>query len=67
MRLLLDTHALLWWFTDDDRLSDTARRAIADEANEVFVSTASAWEAAPAVAFDVATGTYLAVVRGHAL
>jgi PIN domain nuclease of toxin-antitoxin system len=46
MRLLLDTHALLWWFTDDGRLSDTARRAIGDEANEVFVSAASAWEIA---------------------
>jgi len=46
MRLLLDTHALLWWFTDDDRLSDTARRVIGDEANEVFVSAASAWEIA---------------------
>ena len=46
MRLLLDTHALLWWQTDDDRLSDRARDAIADEANEVHVSAASAWEIA---------------------
>jgi len=46
MRLLLDTHALLWWFTDDDRLSVTARQAVADEANAVFVSAASAWEIA---------------------
>ena len=46
MRLLLDTHALLWWFTDDERLTNTARQAIADEANEVFVSAASAWEIA---------------------
>ena len=43
MRLLLDTHALLWWQTDDPRLSARARAAIADEANEVFVSAASAW------------------------
>lgn len=46
MRLLLDTHALLWWWTDDSRLSAVARSAIVDEANEVFVSAASAWEVA---------------------
>lgn len=46
MRLLLDTHALLWWFTDDERLSAAAREAIADESHEVFVSAASAWEMA---------------------
>ena len=46
MRLLLDTHALLWWWTNDPRLSDTARRAIADEENQVLVSAASAWEIA---------------------
>ncbi|THF63997.1 type II toxin-antitoxin system VapC family toxin [Pseudothauera nasutitermitis] len=46
MNLLLDTHALLWWFTDDPRLSAGARRAIADESNTVFVSAASAWEIA---------------------
>lgn len=46
MRLLLDTHVLLWWFTDDDRLSAEARRAVADQANDVFVSAASAWEIA---------------------
>jgi PIN domain nuclease of toxin-antitoxin system len=44
VRLLLDTHALLWWFTDDERLSYRAREAIGDEANDVFVSAASAWE-----------------------
>ena len=44
MRLLLDTHALIWWWTADDRLSAAARSAIADEGNEVFVSAASAWE-----------------------
>lgn len=44
MRLLLDTHAWLWWLTDDPRLSAPARRAISDARNEVFVSAASAWE-----------------------
>ena len=46
MKLLLDTHALLWWWTDDARLSATARAAIADEANDIWVSAASAWEIA---------------------
>ena len=44
MRLLLDTHALLWWLAGDERLSEQARTAIADPANEVYVSAASAWE-----------------------
>ena len=46
MRLLLDTHALLWWWKDDPRLSKRAVAAIADEANTVMVSAASAWEIA---------------------
>lgn len=46
MRLLLDTHALLWWFTADPRLSVRAQAAIADEANAIHVSAASAWEIA---------------------
>jgi len=46
MNLLLDTHALLWWFTDDERLSPTARQLIVDSDNRVFVSAASAWEIA---------------------
>lgn len=46
MRLLLDTHALLWWFTDDPRLSRVARDTIANEANAILVSAASAWEIA---------------------
>jgi PIN domain nuclease of toxin-antitoxin system len=46
MRLLLDTHALLWWWNDDAQLTQAARSAIADENNSVFVSAASAWEIA---------------------
>lgn len=46
MRLLLDTHALLWWHTDDPQLSRTAREALLDANNEVWVSVASAWEIA---------------------
>ena len=44
MRALLDTHAFLWWIADSRRLSETARRAIADDADTIFVSAASAWE-----------------------
>ncbi len=44
MRLLLDTHALLWWLAGDLALSTRARNAIADDGNEVYVSAASAWE-----------------------
>jgi PIN domain nuclease of toxin-antitoxin system len=65
VRLLLDSHALLWWLDGDPSLAPAARDAIADEANEVFVSAASAWEittkhrlgklpGAAAVAADVA-------------
>lgn len=44
MRLLLDTHALLWWLDGDRRLSRKARTAIGDEDHTIFVSAASAWE-----------------------
>ena len=43
MRLLLDTHALLWWLADAE-LSDSARDAIAEPDNEVIVSASNAWE-----------------------
>ena len=43
--LLLDTHVFLWWRTDDKRLKQAARKSIA-EAPRVYVSAASAWEAA---------------------
>jgi len=44
VRLLLDTHAALWWFSDDRRLSATARRAIAKPDTVRLLSIASAWE-----------------------
>lgn len=44
MRLLLDTHAFLWWLAGDENLSTVSRAAIADQGNEIFVSAASAWE-----------------------
>ncbi|MFL0770394.1 MAG: type II toxin-antitoxin system VapC family toxin [Prochlorococcus sp.] len=47
--LLLDTHALLWWLADPDRLSPRAHTAIADPTNPVHVSAASGWEIATKV------------------
>ena len=44
MRALLDTHAFLWWISDDPRLSEKAREIIADGHNELFFSAASGWE-----------------------
>lgn len=46
LRLLLDTHALIWWLAGDEALSLRARDAIADEANSIAVSAASAMEVA---------------------
>jgi len=44
-KLLLDTHVFLWWRANDPLLKEAARSAISD-ADIVFVSAASAWEAA---------------------
>ncbi|MFZ0787106.1 MAG: type II toxin-antitoxin system VapC family toxin [Candidatus Acidiferrales bacterium] len=44
MRALLDTHALLWWLSDDPLLSRRARAIIAETGNVLIVSASSAWE-----------------------
>ena len=49
MRALLDTHALLWWFSDDAALTPPARKIISNTKNTVVVSAASAWEIATKV------------------
>jgi PIN domain nuclease of toxin-antitoxin system len=46
LKLLLDTHALLFWVYDPPRLGSTALRALADRDNQVFRSVASSWEVA---------------------
>ncbi len=46
MRLLLDTHAALWWLADDDRLGTASARLLADPASEVLLSAAVVWEIA---------------------
>lgn len=46
MKVLLDTHAFLWFVLDDQMLSEVARKTIADSANEVPISPAIYWEIA---------------------
>ena len=46
MKVLLDTHALLWWLAEDETLSTKARQVIASPKTTVYVSAASAWEIA---------------------
>ena len=52
MRLLLDTHVLLWWLGDMSRLGRTARNLIEDPDNHLLFSPASPWE----MAIKVGTG-----------
>jgi PIN domain nuclease of toxin-antitoxin system len=46
VRLLLDTHALLWWFSDDPALPKSCRKLIGQPDSSVFVSAVSPWEIA---------------------
>ena len=54
MRVLLDTHALLWFLLDDPRLSRVARDLIANAQNRPEVSPASYWE----IAIKISLGKY---------
>lgn len=46
MRILLDTHAFLWWINSDPSLSTVASQIIRNRANEIYFSAASSWEIA---------------------
>jgi len=46
VNLLLDTHTLLWWLSDDPKLSTGTRQAIADASSVVYVSAVTLWEIA---------------------
>lgn len=46
MKLLLDTHAALWWLGDDDRFGAEAARQLDDDTNHVLLSAAVVWEVA---------------------
>jgi PIN domain nuclease of toxin-antitoxin system len=63
MRLLLDTHALLWWLDGDQHLPQAVQRAIGDTGNEVLVSAASAWEIATKVRIGKLPGAVLVAER----
>jgi PIN domain nuclease of toxin-antitoxin system len=69
MRALLDTHALLWWLSDDPSLSKRARAFISQTENIVIVSSASAWEIATKVRIgklgsaDELTGDFLGYLQ----
>jgi len=63
VRVLLDTHTLLWWLDGDRRLSRRARTVIADDDNVVLVSAVSAWEISTKVRLGKLPGAIAA--RGH--
>jgi PIN domain nuclease of toxin-antitoxin system len=54
VRLLLDTHAFLWFLLDDPQLSGTARALIVDPLNDIEISPASYWE----IAIKIRLGKY---------
>ena len=68
MRLLLDTHTLLWCFSASPQLSSRARKLVEDGSNEVLVSAASAWEIATKVRLGkLSTGAELVGDLDHYL
>lgn len=70
MKLLLDTHALLWWLADSPRLGPISRTRIADRDNAVFVSHVSLWEIAIKIGIGklrLDIGDALTAIRERAL
>ena len=68
MKLLLDTHTVLWFFSDVEKLSTTAYKAIMSPENENHISVASAWEIAIKISlnklrFEGGTASFLAAVE----
>jgi PIN domain nuclease of toxin-antitoxin system len=61
LKLLLDTHAFLWFITSDPQLSDAARALLVDPANTVLISPASYWE----VAIKVSIGKHALAAPFH--
>lgn len=59
MRILLDTHALVWWWMGDPRLSDSARDVISDPSLDRYVSAVSCYE----IALKVGSGRLPAMVE----
>lgn len=70
MKLLLDTHALLWWLADDARLGPKARARIEDPDNSILVSQVSLWEIAIKIGIGklrVDVGEVLTAIRERGL
>ena len=68
MRLLLDTHTVLWFFGNVEKLSETAFQAVLAPANEKYVSIASPWELAIKInlgklAFDGGVANFLVAIN----
>jgi len=55
MKLLLDTHVVLWFFNNIENLSKTTLEAILEPTNDKFISIASAWELAIKISLDKLT------------
>ena len=64
MKILLDTHVLIWWLFDDPKLCSIARTQISNPQNEIYVSSASAWEIATKHRINV-EGNKIALVMCH--
>lgn len=67
MRLLLDTHILLWWLADSPELPEAYRKLVSDTRNTCYVSAVSVWEIAIKVGLGKLTvpANYLDVVRSQ--
>jgi PIN domain nuclease of toxin-antitoxin system len=59
VKLLLGTHALIWWLSDDNRIGPRARALIADPGNDLLVSVVSLWE----IVVKVRVGKLVADIR----
>lgn len=46
MRYLLDTHIILWWLTEPEKIASKIRKMISDRSNQIFLSSVSFWEMA---------------------
>ena len=68
MKLLLDTHTLIWWWSNSSRLSKPAYEAITETRTAVFVSAASAWEISTKIRIGRLTlPTYVAQSFGESI
>ncbi len=67
MRLLLDTHTLLWWLSEQPKLSATARNAISHDDAVVIVSAVSAWEICTKVRIGKLPTAYAVCANFHAV